>query len=129
MIASYNASVVIFYNATGSLARFENKNILFYFEKRCRLLQRWRCSCKFKKIVGLGPALTRFGFAAAFLFEDFFLAAASGASSFGNRLQSRPMMGLCTGSWNRSEYLGEIVVLAEQVDQRAILNFTPGPQG
>jgi hypothetical protein len=31
MIASYNASVVNFYNATGSLARFENKNIIFYF--------------------------------------------------------------------------------------------------
>jgi hypothetical protein len=29
-IASYNASVVNFYNATGSLARFE-KNIIFYF--------------------------------------------------------------------------------------------------
>jgi hypothetical protein len=28
-IASYNASVVIFYNVIGSLARFENKNILF----------------------------------------------------------------------------------------------------
>jgi hypothetical protein len=28
-IASYNASVVKFYNATGSLARFENKNIFF----------------------------------------------------------------------------------------------------
>jgi hypothetical protein len=27
MIASYNASIVKFYNATGSLARFENKNI------------------------------------------------------------------------------------------------------
>jgi hypothetical protein len=26
-IASYNASVLNFYNATGSLARFENKNI------------------------------------------------------------------------------------------------------
>jgi hypothetical protein len=39
-IASYNASVVNFYNATGSLALFENKNILFHFEKR------WRCSCK-----------------------------------------------------------------------------------
>jgi hypothetical protein len=26
-IASYNASVVNFYNATGSLARFESKNI------------------------------------------------------------------------------------------------------
>jgi hypothetical protein len=30
-IASYNASVVNFYDATGSLARFENKNIIFYF--------------------------------------------------------------------------------------------------
>jgi hypothetical protein len=30
-IASYNASVVNFYNATGSLAHFENKNITFYF--------------------------------------------------------------------------------------------------
>jgi hypothetical protein len=30
-IASYNASVVNFYNATGSLARFENTNIFFYF--------------------------------------------------------------------------------------------------
>jgi hypothetical protein len=38
----YNASIVNFYNATGSLACFENKNILFYFEKR------WNCSCKFK---------------------------------------------------------------------------------
>jgi hypothetical protein len=28
--------------------RFENKNILFYFEKRSSLLQRWLCSCKFK---------------------------------------------------------------------------------
>jgi hypothetical protein len=36
----YNASVVNFYNATGSLARFENQNILFYFEKRSSLLQR-----------------------------------------------------------------------------------------
>jgi hypothetical protein len=26
----YNASVANFYNATGSLARFENKNIFFY---------------------------------------------------------------------------------------------------
>jgi hypothetical protein len=30
-ILIYNASVVIFYNAKGSLARFENKNILLYF--------------------------------------------------------------------------------------------------
>jgi hypothetical protein len=28
-IASYNASVVNFYNATGSLVCFENKNIFF----------------------------------------------------------------------------------------------------
>jgi hypothetical protein len=28
-IASYNSSVVNFYNATGSLAHFENKNIFF----------------------------------------------------------------------------------------------------
>jgi hypothetical protein len=47
-IASYNASVVNFYNATGSLARFENKNIIFYFSKHSSLLQRWRCSWKFK---------------------------------------------------------------------------------
>jgi hypothetical protein len=30
-ISSYNASVVNFYNATGSLERFENKNIIFSF--------------------------------------------------------------------------------------------------
>jgi hypothetical protein len=47
-IASYNASVIIFYNATGSLARFKIKNIIFYFEKRSSLLQCWRCTCKFK---------------------------------------------------------------------------------
>jgi hypothetical protein len=48
MIASYNASIVNFYNATGSLSRFKNKNILFYFEKCSSLLQRWRCSFKCK---------------------------------------------------------------------------------
>jgi hypothetical protein len=38
------------YNATGSLACFENKNILFYFEKR------WRCSFKLKVVgLALGP--------------------------------------------------------------------------
>jgi hypothetical protein len=47
---SYNASVVKIYNATGSLARFENKKkYFFFFEKRYSLLQRWRCSCKLKK--------------------------------------------------------------------------------
>jgi hypothetical protein len=30
-IASYNASVVNFNNTTGSLVRFENKNIISYF--------------------------------------------------------------------------------------------------
>jgi hypothetical protein len=53
-IVSYNASVVNFYNATGSLAHFENKNILFCLEKRSSQLQCWHCSCKFK-IVGLAP--------------------------------------------------------------------------
>jgi hypothetical protein len=48
-IVIYNASVVNFYNATGSLARFENKNILFSFEKHSSLLQRWRSICKLKK--------------------------------------------------------------------------------
>jgi hypothetical protein len=36
-IASYNASVVNFYKATGSLAGFENNFLLL-----------WRCSCKLK---------------------------------------------------------------------------------
>jgi hypothetical protein len=48
-IESYNASAIEFYNATGSLVRLENKTILFYFEKRSSLLQRWRCSCKFRR--------------------------------------------------------------------------------
>jgi hypothetical protein len=47
-IAIDNAGAVNFYNATDGLARFENKNILFYLEKRCSLIQRWRCSCKYK---------------------------------------------------------------------------------
>jgi hypothetical protein len=47
-VVIYNASVVNFFNATGSLARFEIKNTLFYFEKCSSLLQRWRCSCKSK---------------------------------------------------------------------------------
>jgi hypothetical protein len=57
-IAIYNASVVNFYNATGSLARFENKNILFSFEKHSSLLQRWRCSCKLKNR-RIGPRCRR----------------------------------------------------------------------
>jgi hypothetical protein len=42
-----SASVANFYD-TGSLARFENKNISLYSEKRSSQLQRWRCSCKFE---------------------------------------------------------------------------------
>jgi hypothetical protein len=50
-IVIYNASVVNFYNATGSIARFENKKkILFYCEKHSSLLQRWRCELKNRRI-------------------------------------------------------------------------------
>jgi hypothetical protein len=38
--SNYNASVVKIYNATGSLARYENMKIFFCFVKRCSLLQR-----------------------------------------------------------------------------------------
>jgi hypothetical protein len=54
-IASYNARVVNFYNAAGSLACFVNKNILFYFEKRSSLIQSRRCS--YSKVVGSAPEL------------------------------------------------------------------------
>jgi hypothetical protein len=47
-IASNNDSAVKIYNATCSLVSFENKNILFYYEKCSSLLQRWSYSCKFK---------------------------------------------------------------------------------
>jgi hypothetical protein len=51
----------IFYNATRSLARFENNNIIFYFEKRSSLLQRWRCSCKFKnRRIGSSPSIVSY---------------------------------------------------------------------
>jgi hypothetical protein len=33
-IASYNASVVNFYNETGSLARFENKKMFFFYSEK-----------------------------------------------------------------------------------------------
>jgi hypothetical protein len=39
---------IFFTTALGSLERFGNKNILLNSEKRSSLLQRWRCSCKFK---------------------------------------------------------------------------------
>jgi hypothetical protein len=47
-IASYNAGAVKFYNGTSSPVRFENNIFLLYFKKRPSLLQRWRCSCKFR---------------------------------------------------------------------------------
>jgi hypothetical protein len=33
------------YKATGSLASFEKKTILYYFQKRSSLPQHWRCNC------------------------------------------------------------------------------------
>jgi hypothetical protein len=48
------------YIAAGRLARFESKKIVFFFEKRSRLLQRWRCSCKFKSR-RIGSRVDRFG--------------------------------------------------------------------
>jgi hypothetical protein len=52
-IASYNASVVNFNNATENLALFENKIIFFYFEKRSSLLQRWLKSGRFSSVFGI----------------------------------------------------------------------------
>jgi hypothetical protein len=47
-IVSCNASAVKIYNAASSPARFVNKNVCFYFVKRSSLIQRCRCSCKFR---------------------------------------------------------------------------------
>jgi hypothetical protein len=60
-MASYSASVVNFYNATDSLACFENKKIFLYFEKRSSMPQRLRCSCEFKsrRIGSWPPCLKR----------------------------------------------------------------------
>jgi hypothetical protein len=48
--SSYNASVVKIYNATSSLHSAFSKQKIFSsaLKKRSILLQRWRCSCKFK---------------------------------------------------------------------------------
>jgi hypothetical protein len=61
--AQYRAqSTTSICNATGSLHRFENKNILFYFEKRPSLKQHWCCSSKFKsrRIGSRGRFLNKF---------------------------------------------------------------------
>jgi hypothetical protein len=47
--AIYNASGVKIYNAMNSIVRFENKHIIFYFQKALAYyIQRWRCYCKFR---------------------------------------------------------------------------------
>jgi hypothetical protein len=57
-IASYNASVVKMSNVTSTypmyLVRFKKKNSFFTMKERSTLLQRQRCSCKFKSR-SIGP--------------------------------------------------------------------------
>jgi hypothetical protein len=43
------------YNATGSRARFENRNLLFYFEKRSSLLHNAGVVAVNLKVAGLAP--------------------------------------------------------------------------
>jgi hypothetical protein len=57
MIASYSASVVNFYNATGSLVRFINKNTFFLYSKNA--LAYYNVAVNLK-VIGLAPGFRIF---------------------------------------------------------------------